>query len=81
MMPVIQQLCVPKVLREKMMIAYHDDQCHIGQERLYNSLKTKYWFPMMYTSVLAYVRACEICQRTKSSQHKKTCTIEAARGR
>jgi len=41
MMPVIQQLCVPKVLREKLMIAYHDDQCHIGQEKLYNSLKTK----------------------------------------
>jgi len=32
MMPVIQQLCLPKVLREKLMIAYHDDQCHIGQE-------------------------------------------------
>lgn len=75
-MPVIQQLCVPKVLREKLMIAYHDDQCHIGQERLYNSLKTKYWFPMMYTSVLAYVRACEICQRTKSSQHKKRAPLK-----
>ena len=66
-LPVVQQLCVPRVLREKLMVAYHDDQCHVGQERLYNTLKAKYYFPLMYTSVLAYVKARELCQKTKTS--------------
>jgi len=32
--PVIQQLCVPDVLREKLMVAYHDSNSHVGRERL-----------------------------------------------
>ena len=45
--PIIRQLCVPRVLSEKLLSSYHDDQCHIGQERLYETLKLKYWFPLM----------------------------------
>jgi len=74
--PIIRQLCVPRVLREKLLSSYHDDQCHIGQERLYETLKLKYWFPLMYTSVLAYVRSCEICQRTKTSTHRKRAPLK-----
>jgi len=74
--PIIRQLCVPRVLKEKLLSSYHDDQCHIGQERLYETLKLKYWFPLMYTSVLAYVRSCEICQRTKTSTHRKRAPLK-----
>ena len=28
--PVIQQLCVPAVLREELLVAYHDNNEHIG---------------------------------------------------
>ena len=42
MRPVIKQLCIPKILREDIMIAYHDNNSHVGQERLYNTLKVKY---------------------------------------
>ena len=52
--PIVKQLCVPRILREELMLAYHDNNCHVGQERLYNSLKIKYWFPLMYTTVIQY---------------------------
>jgi len=61
--PIVKQLCIPRILREELMVAYHDNNCHIGQERLYNSLKMKYWFPLMYSTVLQYVASCVLCQR------------------
>ena len=67
--PVIQQLCVPDVLREDLLVAYHDNNAHIGRERLYDTLKQKYYFPQMYTSVIEYVSSCETCQKTKTSSH------------
>ena len=35
--PVLQQLCVPDVLREELLKAYHDHNAHIGRERLYDA--------------------------------------------
>ena len=69
--PIIQQLCVPNVLREELLKAYHDNNAHVGRERLYDTLKQKYYFPYMYTSVIEYVSSCHICQRTKTSPHMK----------
>jgi len=69
--PVIQQLCVPDVLREELMVAYHDNNSHVGRERLYDTLKQKYYFPQMYTSVIEYVTSCDICQKTKTSPHTR----------
>jgi len=67
--PILHQLCVPDVLRKDLLKAYHDNNAHIGRERLYDTLKQKYYFPQMYTSVIEYVAACDNCQRTKSSPH------------
>jgi len=50
--------------------------CHVGQDRLYNTLKAKYWFPLMYSSVLTYVKSCEICQKTKASTHRKKAPLK-----
>jgi len=76
MVPIVKQLCIPRILREELMIAYHDNNCHVGQERLYNSLKMKYWFPWMYSTVLQYVASCELCQRTKTSPHRKKAPLK-----
>ena len=75
MRPVIKQLCIPKILREDIMKAYHDYNCHIGQDRLYNTLKVKYWFPFLY-SVLQYVASCDLCQKSKTSQHRKKAPLK-----
>ena len=44
--PIVKQLCIPRSLREELMVAYHDNNCHVGQERLYNSLKMKILVPI-----------------------------------
>jgi len=67
--PILHQLCVPDILREELLTAYHDNDAHIGRERLYETLRQKYYFPQMYTSVIEYVAACDNCQRAKSSPH------------
>jgi len=74
--PIVKQLCIPRILREELMIANHDNNCHVGQERLYNSLKMKYWFPLMYSTVLQYVASYALCQRTKTSQHRKKAPLK-----
>jgi len=74
--PIVKQLCIPRVLREELMLAYHDNNCHIGQERLYNSLKFKYWFPLMYTTVIQYVASCTLCQKTKTSPHRRKAPLK-----
>jgi len=74
--PIVHQLCVPRSRREELLRAYHDGLCHIGQGRLYNTMKAKYWFPLMYSSVLDYVRACETCQKTKASKHQKRAPLK-----
>jgi len=74
--PIVKQLCIPRILREELMVAYHDNNCHVGQERLYNSLKMKYWFPLMYSTVMQYVASCALCQRTKTSPHRKKAPLK-----
>ena len=69
--PVILQLCVPAVLREELLVAYHDNNAHVGRERLYDTLKRKYYFPQMYASVIEYVSSCDVCQKTKTSPHTR----------
>jgi len=36
----------------------------------------KYWFPLMYSTVLQYVASCALCQRTKTSQHRKKAPLK-----
>ena len=74
--PIVKQLCIPRILREELMVAYHDNNCHVGQERLYNSLKIKYWFPLMYSTVIQYVASCALCQKTKTSPHRKKAPLK-----
>jgi len=76
MTPIVHQLCVPRTNREQLLRAYNVELCHIGQERLDNSLKAKYWFPLMYSSVMEYVRSCETCQKTKTSKHQKRAPLK-----
>jgi len=58
------------------MKAYHDNNRHVGQDRLYNTLKVKYWFPFLYSSVLQYVASCGLCQKSKTSQHRKKAPLK-----
>jgi len=40
---VTRQLVLPRSLRELILSGYHDDRCHIGGEKLYNTIRQKYY--------------------------------------
>jgi transposase InsO family protein len=70
---IIKQLVVPKVLRNDVLLAYHDalTACHQGIERTYNSIRLKYFWPKQYAQIETYVKTCQTCQQSKNDKHAK----------
>ncbi len=62
---VVKQLCLPKCMRERFVQKHHDDLSHPGFQKLYETMRTKVWWPLLYTSLQEYVATCSICQMTK----------------
>ena len=64
----IKQLAVPPKHRLSVLTQYHDDLIvggHQGQDRMYEAIKRKYFWPGMYKDVCVYVRGCDPCQLAK----------------
>uniref|UniRef100_A0AAV1V8N4 Reverse transcriptase domain-containing protein n=1 Tax=Peronospora matthiolae TaxID=2874970 RepID=A0AAV1V8N4_9STRA len=56
-------------LRLRIMFEYHDAPIgvHRGREKTYLTVSRDFYWPRQYQFVREYVRACEVCQRVKSS--------------
>ena len=56
-------------LRLRIMYEYHDTPVggHRGREKIYLTVSRDVYCPRQYQFVRKYVRACEVCQRVKSS--------------
>uniref|UniRef100_A0AAV1VH10 Integrase catalytic domain-containing protein n=1 Tax=Peronospora matthiolae TaxID=2874970 RepID=A0AAV1VH10_9STRA len=56
-------------LRLRIMFEYHDAPIggHRGREKTYLTVSRDFYWPRQYQFVRKYVRACEVCQRVKSS--------------
>lgn len=70
----IEQLVLPKVLREDALLAYHDCKAgggHTGTKRTYAALQLKYYWKGMYQEVYNYVISCDACQRAKRPTNKR----------
>ena len=63
------QLVVPTPLRPKILQAYHDQNCHIGFDKLYATIRLKYYWQGLYTDAADYVKHCDVCQRSKRPAH------------
>ena len=63
----IKQLVVPRVLRNDVLLPYHDPLVggHQGMEQTYQSIWQKYFWPRMFSDIENYVTSCEICQQVK----------------
>lgn len=44
---------------------FHDENCHIGRDRLYHAVAEHFFIPGLCNIVRDYVRTCPVCQRTK----------------
>ena len=75
--PVVQQLCLPRTKRDEVTKAYHDQNSHIGFDKLYESLRSKYYWPRMYADLSEYVRSCTECQQTKRPTHSKKAPLKS----
>ena len=61
------QLVVPKCLREDVILAYHDGNAHLGFDKTYLAIRSKYYWPKMYSDIDIHVRTCDTCQKCKRS--------------
>jgi len=67
------KLCVPEgSYRQKLLHDNHDSPVagHLGRNKTLEKLQTHYFWPKMNETVQQYVSSCDICQRTKSINHK-----------
>ncbi|CAC5378789.1 unnamed protein product [Mytilus coruscus] len=71
----IEQLVLPKILREDALLSFHDCKAgdgHTGIKKTYAALHLKYFWPGMYQQVYSqYVTSCDECQRAKRPAHKQ----------
>ncbi|CAG2250991.1 unnamed protein product [Mytilus edulis] len=67
----VKQLAIPRTLRKEVLEAFHDNivGCHQGEERTYEAVRQRYYWPNMYTDIKTYIKTCEICQRSKRNTH------------
>jgi len=66
---VVRQLCIPCGLRESIASSLHDNNAHIGFDRLYAMARTRYHWPGMYTFLHDHVRTWLTCQMIKAPTH------------
>ena len=63
------RLAVPKSLREVLMKEYHDGTFagHFGEQKIYKTLSTRYWWQGMRADVRCFCRACLVCASWKGT--------------
>ena len=66
----LERLYLPSHLKAEVITNYHDKNGHIGLQRLYNTIKRKYYWPNMYKELYSYVATCITCQERNLTAHK-----------
>ncbi|RXN31227.1 Retrovirus-related Pol polyprotein from transposon 412 [Labeo rohita] len=66
----LNQLVLPKDLREMVLTSLHDDMGHLGLERTLDLLRSRFYWPKMADAVERKVKTCERCIRRKSPPQK-----------
>ena len=69
-----QLLYVPHPLRERLVEGCHAHRLagHVGTFKTVLRLQERYYWPGMTSEVTEYVKACRVCQRSKSHASQKT---------
>jgi hypothetical protein len=65
----VKRLCVPRNFRAHIAIGLHDNNLHLGFQRLYATARMRYYFPNMYACLKEHVFTCQICQEAKILVH------------
>ena len=63
-------LVVPPSYRQRTMEGCHDQVRHMGQDRVLDLLRDRFYWPGMHADVVSYINSCPRCLRRKSQQDK-----------
>ena len=66
----IRQLAVPRLLREEVLLNYHDNLSHFGLNKTFQTIQLKFYWPRMYQNTYDYIQGCDACQRIKKPTHQ-----------
>lgn len=65
------KLFVPKGARFNLVRLFHDENCHVGLEKVLHKLRDHFWFPHMSAFVKKYLKHCLICIQRKGHSGPK----------
>ena len=63
-------LVIPQSYRQRAMEGCHDQVGHLGQDRVLDLLRDRFYWPGMHADVVSYINSCPRCLRRKSQQDK-----------
>ena len=63
-------LVIPQSYRQRAMEGCHDQVGHLGQDRVLDLLRGRFYWPGMHADVVSYINSCPRCLRRKSQQDK-----------
>ena len=66
----ISQFVLPKNFVCKVILAYHDDNGHLGMERILGLLQERLFWPNIAADVHTHICTCDRCLRFKQPQEK-----------
>ena len=67
----VQQLYVPKMLREKVISRAHDECGHFGYFKTFEMIRNRFYWPGYQYEVSKYVKQCDLCERFRSPHPKE----------
>ena len=63
--PVLRQMVDPRSLRQLILRSYHDNNFYVAGEKMYNTIRQKYYWPNLYVDVFEQAKTCFACQTGK----------------
>ena len=68
--PVVQ-LCVPEQYRPDVFRCLHDNLSHTGVTKLFQLVKSKYYWPNYFCDTVSWIKTCKRCQHAKRLSHER----------
>ena len=66
------QLVMPHQLRKTVLVGHHDHTGHLGEDRVIDAVRNRYYWPNMVNDVKRHVQKCTRCTRRKDLAGAKT---------
>lgn len=72
----VDQIVIPKGLRQAVLFYHHDQMGHPGGQRLADSIRLKYWWPAIVQEAKLYASRCRYCELRKADNMRPKIPIQ-----